>query len=298
MDSEFIKKQVIIAVESFRNHLRAYGENTLGQLKDSTMDLLPFEPCQFEIFNNPEQNVLLVFMVHVNSLPDLSFEIHDSSEKFSVSKLRIVKAETLKEDQLLYLGGEWHIGAMAIGIILGRRWSIGPAVEWEKEPVLKALADAFQDSLENALKMIEVNAIDRSAAGLKKSIAKIPEKEMREELLGQTKRIDDAVREINRIGTDVSNVRQMIGTTKEFQDWRMLILDVSRLKEEHMSIVEIKAQIDRLDERIDALHTRINDLKDIRFWSKRTILDISLAALATATTIIAGLLAAGILKVG
>lgn len=43
------------------------------------------------------------------------------------------------------------------------------------------------------------------------------------------------------------------------------------------------------------MNIRIDDMKAIKFWSKRTIVDIVLSALAVVATIIAALLAAGVL---
>lgn len=53
--------------------------------------------------------------------------------------------------------------------------------------------------------------------------------------------------------------------------------------------------VKRIDERINGLGKRIDDLRETKLWSKRTVIDIVLAIIATASTIIAALLASGYL---
>jgi len=105
--------------------------------------------------------------------------------------------------------------------------------------------------------------------------------------------LGEAVRNINR---EIVILRRLVDLTREVKDWKTLISDVDKLKEEYVLREVIDARIERLDEKIDngleALHTRIEDLKAIKFWSKRTLLEIALAIVATITS----LYAAGILK--
>ncbi len=101
---------------------------------------------------------------------------------------------------------------------------------------------------------------------------------------------------VTTISEDVDGVRRLVGVSKEFQDWRLLISDVTRLKEEHISKREFDVDIKRLDEKIekgfDSFNTRIEDLKAIKFWSKRTVLEIALTIWGVFLT----LYVAGIIK--
>lgn len=125
------------------------------------------------------------------------------------------------------------------------------------------------------------------------------------ELTEITKEIDSALQEIKRIDEhdkklvsvekDIVGMRRIVGESKDFQEWRVLTPEVQRLKDEHISRKEFESDIKRLDEKIDSVNTRIKDLREIKFWSKRAVLDIALAIVATVSTAIAALLAAGII---
>lgn len=75
-------------------------------------------------------------------------------------------------------------------------------------------------------------------------------------------------------------MRRLIGVTKEFQDWRLLVSDVLTIKRDYTTQSIFQSEIARLDQRIE-------DLKAIRFWSKRTLVDIILAIIALIATLIA-----------
>ena len=47
--------------------------------------------------------------------------------------------------------------------------------------------------------------------------------------------------------------------------------------------------VKRLEERTSALNTRLNDTRELRFWSRRTLVDILLALMAAAATIYAAI---------
>ena len=116
------------------------------------------------------------------------------------------------------------------------------------------------------------------------------------ELVEAGKKLEKALREIRRMDKEIDRVHRMIGASKDFQDLRAFITDVEALKKSHIHKDVFITETKRLDEKIDrgfeALNTRIEDLKAIKFWSKRTLLEIALALLGT----IATLFATGILK--
>jgi len=157
----------------------------------------------------------------------------------------------------------------------------------------------------------QVDVIERSTDGLKKSIARISEEDIRDELLAATSRIDTSLEEIKRLDEEVGRMRKLVGATKEYQDWRLLVSDVDRLKGEHVPKPVFDANVERLDEKIEkglenlskrveervkAVDTRIEDIKAIKFWSKRTLLEIALAIWGAIVTLIVALIGVGILK--
>lgn len=109
------------------------------------------------------------------------------------------------------------------------------------------------------------------------------------ELVEAGKKLEKALWEIDRI-------HKTVEASKDFQDLRAFITDVEALKKSHIHKDVFIAETKRLDEKIDrgleALNTRIEDLKAIKFWSKRTLLEIALTIWGTIVT----LYTTGILK--
>jgi hypothetical protein len=122
---------------------------------------------------------------------------------------------------------------------------------------------------------------------------------MREYVEGIAEKIDKALKEIKRIDEhekklmsvekDIVGMRRLVGSSQEFQDWRVMASDVETLKKTHVTKELFESEIRRIDQKIDSL-------KEIKFWSKRAIVDIVLAMVATVSTTIATLMAAGIIK--
>ncbi|MDO8125357.1 MAG: hypothetical protein Q6364_13410, partial [Candidatus Hermodarchaeota archaeon] len=71
-------------------------------------------------------------------------------------------------------------------------------------------------------------------------------------------------------------------------DWRVLVSDVYDLKSQHVSRELFESEIKRLEQRIE-------DIKAIRLFSIRTVLEVSLAIFAAAMTILNALLVLGII---
>jgi hypothetical protein len=101
----------------------------------------------------------------------------------------------------------------------------------------------------------------------------------------KVKRIDKHEKRIDKIEKDIGGVRRIMGVSEKFQDWRIMASDLETLKKTHVAKELFQSEIKRLDQRIDSL-------KEIKFWSKRTLLEISLAIIAA----IATLYGAGVIK--
>ena len=59
--------------------------------------------------------------------------------------------------------------------------------------------------------------------------------------------------EIRRLDGEINKVRQLVGVTKEIQDWKLLVSDVDRLKGEHVPREVFDAKVNELGTRIDSL---------------------------------------------
>lgn len=60
-------------------------------------------------------------------------------------------------------------------------------------------------------------------------------------------------KEIRRLDEEIDKVRQLVGVTKEVQDWKLLVSDVDRLKGEQVPREVFDAKVNELGTRIDSL---------------------------------------------
>jgi len=140
--------------------------------------------------------------------------------------------------------------------------------------------------------------IEETVVDLRKNVEAIPEEvDLRNKIIETTEKLENQMKELHeRLEAEVGGVRQLIGTSEKFQDFKAFTTDIEHLKTTHVAKEIFHSEIKRVDEKIDkgleALNTRIEDLKAIKFWSKRTLLEIALAIMA----VIATLYGAGVIK--
>jgi predicted transcriptional regulator len=60
------------------------------------------------------------------------------------------------------------------------------------------------------------------------------------------------MQEIKRLDNEIGKVRQLVGVTKEFQDWKLLVSDVDRLKGEHVPREVFESKLRELSTKIEA----------------------------------------------
>lgn len=136
-----------------------------------------------------------------------------------------------------------------------------------------------------------VHALKRDAEAIPKGV------DLRNKIIENTKRLEGQIEELSdRFVKEVDELHKFIGSSGKFMSLKAFTSEIEHLKETHIAKDVIGAEIKRLDEKIErgleALNTRIEDLKAIKFWSKRTFLEIALAIWGAIVTLIA----AGIIK--
>ena len=276
-------------ITTFRKYFQRLSSREQEYIMKKGYYDLPFEPCQIEVLHFGEEKGVAFVLVHDESLPDKTFKI--KRDVNSLGESEFVKQYHMRSfSEFKAINRALKKPATLIATKGGLTFFGGRTMRANE------IARHFLSQAKSIARVLELEAIVNSTKGLKRSIAKIPEKGLREELLANAKMIDQSLREVKRLDKELTKIRQLVGVTKEIQDWRLLISDVDRLKGEHVPREVFDAKIERLDEKIDkgleAINARIEDLKAIKFWSKRTLLEIALAILAT----IATLFATGILR--
>jgi hypothetical protein len=283
--NEFCKKVLTMSRVLYKQS--GFEETIENKLFDRTF--LP--PCQIEVLDSGAEVVWLV--VHDDKVADMTFKILTNVKNYSESSF--AKKYNLNSLPRDFLSSK-PASARTLWIFMKDSYYTdfsADAEEFATQLFQKLEAKIFSEVRKN-----QFDVIQSSTEGLKKSLSSLEEGKSRRIMEDVAKTIDKAVKEVKRIDEyekklssmekDIVSVRQLVGASQEFQDWRVLIADVEDLKKANVSKELFKSEIKRLDEKIDGL-------REIRFWSKRTLLDIVLASVASASTIIASLLAMGVI---
>jgi|GEM_PF-3487117 hypothetical protein len=238
------------SVTTFREEFGKLGHRQQQEIREGAFRFTLLEPCQIEVLDFGTKNGVLILPIHDNQLPDMTFKVHRNVKDLDTSEFLKKYYPDLEKMPMDLLSRDSFV------IMLEKDFSV-----FLGRPSPSVLAGVFlRDSSKHAVehfKNRQVSLIKTTTDGLKKDIARIPEKGTRDELLIHADKIEGALREIKRVDEDVSRVRQLVGATKEIQDWRLLVSDVDRLKEEHVPREVFEA-------RIDELTTRINSFSQIK----------------------------------
>jgi len=226
-------------IESFRESFRKLRPDEQRLAEEKGLGSSFLAPCQIEVLNLEGSETTFWLVVHDDTASDMQFTFHTGIKRIEESDF--AKKYTFPVDISRLSRTSFHGSGLTI---MTEDWclSLGGA---ERHPTM--LAQMMLSRLRETIRNEQVKAIERSTEGLKESIARVPGKQLREELLTNTKRIDAALKEVSRIDEELGKVRQLMGVSKEYQDWRILVSDVSRLKEEHVPREVFDAKISELN---------------------------------------------------
>lgn len=157
--------------------------------------------------------------------------------------------------------------------------------------IVKQVVDGIRREKQRKKIKSTVTDLKRFAEGIPETV------QLKKKIIESTKRLEGQIKNLNKkFEEEVSVLRDLVGA-EEHLGWRAFSFDIKRLKETHLEKEVFDTHVRRLDEKIEnkteALNTRIEDLKAIKFWSKRTLLEIALTVWGSIMT----LYVSGILKV-
>lgn len=278
------KNRLTRIVKSYRKEFLKLDPEIQNVIREKFYDITLLEPCQIEVLSSKGEVGCIV--IHDKKLPDLQIKLLENAKTYNDSeffrKYDVGEFLRFRADVPLFKN-QWIVFWMK------NHEAIPISGRPKPEEIVNRLIFEVKEAFSDIFKEKRVSEIERETDELKKGIAQIAEKSIRAELIATTNKIDKTLKEIRRIDEEINSMRTLMGVSQEYQDWRLLVSDVESFKKTpHVTKVLFESEIKRLDQRIDAL-------KEIKFWSKRTIADIILAVIATASTTIAGLLAAGII---
>jgi len=266
------------------------------------------KPLQVEVLTFQERPKVLFIYTRDKEQKDLEVVVHLNVDSNIVSYLSKLKEKNLSartferfEKIVRSFFGPFHVDPSLAFEISDDDVLFGLHSEFsieEEDPAITARSNV-EHIMREVLRETESSAISKNAEEIKAAAEQVSDQNQRNKLLKAAEGIEASLSKLKRLDVhdekiaamegEIRGVRKLIGSSKEYQDWRVLVEDVADFKRTpHVTKELFESEIKRLDQRIDSL-------KEIKFWSKRTILDVCLAALAASSTIIAGLLAAGII---
>lgn len=296
------KQYLTIVVETFRSHYdkMANEERALAQL-----NLTFAKPCQIEFFSFKDDGQIMF----VTLLPNFSDEIivHENLGKdFNFSSVFDKRLPELNIKEILRRSIKDGKVRPSLSWLSLRGenasfYSFRNLQETYPDPKVygrtrfKEVYELVESILRGRLRQTKIRSIEEEIKEIKAESKKILDESLRLKMLNHAGKISGSILDVKRleqheyklksIEQEIGGVRKMIGTTKEYQDFRAFTSDITELKKTHVHKEVFESEIKRLDQRIE-------DLKAIKFWSKRTLLEMALAIIAA----IATLYGAGVIK--
>ena len=297
---EYIKSDIL----EFRRRYNSLSEEIREFIKES----IPMgavvsltKPSQVVVIDIDEALGKYFLVLHSKRHPDMEIEVYESltfenlSHIVSKEKPRWLELVNIREIESLAEFSikrktEWFHRYFENAVLIGLAWDPRVSGVTLSDHLYKHLDEYVQRETRR-------KKIAETVDNIKRDAREIPVMELRTKIMEATERLEGQVKQLDKkLREEVSGVRRMIGTSEKYLDWKAFTSDFEHLKETHITREAFEAHVKRLDEKIDkgldALNTRIEDLKAIKFWSKRTLLEIALAIWGTIVT----LYAAGILK--
>lgn len=297
---EYLRSNILDFRQSYKELSKEYRESIEANKETSLASLI--KPSQVVVidFNKPYPTFFII--LHTEDYPDKETIVYENVRfegffpKLSKEKPRLhglLGNEVIDyiQDKSVKLAGlpvtiDFEAFDKSYVLIDSGELRTG----WRFSSLLYAIIDS---SLEKEKR----KRIEETVKDIKKDASAIDETELRIRIIEKTERLENQTKQLDKkLRKEIGRVRKLIGTSEKYLDWRAFSADVEHLKETHITKGTFDAHIKRLDDKIDTLkenlNTRIEDLKAIKFWSKRTLLEIALAIM----TVIAALYGAGVIK--
>jgi hypothetical protein len=259
-------------------------------------------PCQIEVVTFKAKHKLLWIVTHDSGRQDAEITIVEEQPNITsfFEKQKIDNPVWYRRFNKIIRDYEGDDGAYTSSWSYGKDFTyIISEDNYLSDDVAKVLAYQFKTMMSWIIRFEQRQLIDRKTEDIKNEAEKVVDVDQRSRLiraaeeikesLGKLKNLEKQDQRISAIEGEITGVRKLIGESKEYQDWRLLVEDVAEFKRcQPIKKDLFESEIKRLDQRIDSL-------KEIKVSSKRAALEVVLALVAASSTIIAALLAAGII---
>lgn len=227
------------------------------------------EPIQIEVIDFAQPRGVIWIITRDKDRNDMEFIVHSNVKESLQSFLDrkkvqdptwFKKFEAIIPSLLNYQDRtKWREGV----------WSFADEITFcflHYNPLEKAPVEYARSDLKGNLSFLQRNLIrediQNTARQIESDADQIPDKNLRSKFLestrklqyslSQIKRIDEYERKLRLMEEEIGGVRKMIGVSKEYQDWRLLASDVSRLKGEHVPREVFDSKVRELSTKIEA----------------------------------------------
>ena len=206
-------------VKGFRKEFEKFAPDEQRLIKASC-DGIPFEPCQIEVLDFGAGKPVIWILIHDNQLPDMTFKIHKDAK--SLQESEFIRKCDKNIANVLFDNYEKILSGGDLFIILSKRM----LQFFEDYATVQETIEEFIEIAKIALKEGHLDSIEHNTNRLRESITRIPEESIRKEILSITRKIDTSLREIKRLDEEIDKVRRLVGASREYQDWRVLVLSL------------------------------------------------------------------------
>jgi acetolactate synthase small subunit len=240
-------------IETFRSDFEKLSDSTQYMIRNELLDISLLKPCQIEVLDSVGEKRVVWLVVHDNNLSDMMFVIRKNVK--SVNSSEFVKdysffnrAEIDKRFKLASYREFGHIDVFMKGRSITYLYR-----ETSPESIGADMLESLVRRVQGKIRAKQLATIKQITEKLRKQAGKVTEKAIETNLTKYTEKIEGALAEIKRMDKEIGGIREVMGISKEYQDWRLLVSDVHRLKEEHVPREVFIAKVSELSTRIDAL---------------------------------------------
>jgi len=263
------EKYLTTVIQTFREY---YDTLSVEEQSVAQLNYTFAEPSQIEFFSLENDGQMMIVTLNSNRPDDLV--VHENVKMpFDLTlKANLKKYLTKEQIERYEKKGVPFRGWIAIdektSVYFFKNFQTQyPSAETYAKLHFKDLRRLIRNRLKSRERFNEYKAIEEDIGTIKSASKKIEDGKLRERMLNTASKIDNSISTIKKIEryeqrldkfeTEIGGVRKMIGTAKEFQDFRIFSTDVDELKKSHV-------HKEVFDSKIKELSTRIDSLSEIR----------------------------------
>lgn len=258
-------KYLTTVIRTFREY---YDTLSVEEKSAAQLNMTFVEPCQIEFFSFENDGQMMIVTLNSNRPDDLI--VHENvkipfSPTLKANLKRYITKERIERYEkkgVLFSG--WSAIDEKSSMYFFRNFQTQyPSAEIYAKVHFKDLRRSIGRHLKSRERFSEYRAIEEDIRTIKSATKKIEDGKLRDRMLNTASKIDNSISTIKKIERyeqrldkferEIGGVRKMIGTTKEFQDFRIFSTDVEELKKSHVHKEVFNSKIKELSTRIDSL---------------------------------------------